>query len=109
MAVLILLSSIPDILNTADAIKIVNAQLGYPVYIIPFLGVAKFIGVIVILIPGFNKLKEWAYAGLVFDLIGAAYSMVASGMAPFYQSLMILIWLAPLFASYYFHHKRMAV
>jgi len=35
-----LFSAIPDALSTSDAIKFMN-QLGYPNYIIPFLGIAK--------------------------------------------------------------------
>ena len=65
-----LFSAIPDILVTPDAITFMNG-LGYPTYIIPFLGVAKLLGVIAILIPGFPGIKEWAYAGLFFDLIAA--------------------------------------
>jgi hypothetical protein len=54
-------------------------KVGVPLYLIPFIGIAKVLGVIAILIPGFPKLKEWAYAGLFFDLIGATYSICASG------------------------------
>ncbi len=68
-----LLSSIPDIIMEPEAVKFIT-HLGYPTYFIPFIGVAKVLGCIAILIPNFNKIKEWAYAGLVFDLIGAVYS-----------------------------------
>jgi hypothetical protein len=71
-------SAIPDILVLPDAVKIMTS-LGYPVYITRFLGIAKLLGVIAILIPGFPKIKEWAYAGLFFDLIGATYSGLAVG------------------------------
>ena len=46
---------------------------------ITFLDVAKILGVIAILIPGYPRLKEWAYAGLAFDLIGATYAQIAKG------------------------------
>jgi len=72
-----LLSSVPDIVSSPDAIKIMN-HLGYPNYFIPFIGVAKLLGIIAILIPGFAGIKEWAYAGLAFDLIGATYSAIAT-------------------------------
>lgn len=60
---------------THDA-KMVAAfdALGYPRYLLPFLGVAKSLGVIALLVPGFPRLKEWAYAGFTFDLLGAAWS-----------------------------------
>jgi uncharacterized membrane protein YphA (DoxX/SURF4 family) len=61
----------------------VNVQgldhLGYPHYIMPFLGIAKILGVIAIVWGRFEKLKEWAYAGFAFDLLLAAYSHVESG------------------------------
>ncbi len=61
-----LFSSVPDIIKSPEAVKFMN-DLGYPTYIIPFLGVAKVLGIIAILIPGFSRIKEWAYAGLFFD------------------------------------------
>jgi hypothetical protein len=47
-------------------------QLGYPAYFVTILGFWKFLGGIAILVPGFRLLKEWAYAGIMFDLTGAA-------------------------------------
>ena len=72
-----LFSAIPDIMNKPEAIDFMN-KLGYPPYFTPFIGVAKLLGVIAILVPGFPRIKEWAYAGLMFDLIGAAYSIYAT-------------------------------
>lgn len=66
-------SAIPDIMIIEEA-KIYITHLGYPVYFIPFIGVAKLLGSIAILVPSFKKIKEWAYAGLFFDLIAAVYS-----------------------------------
>ena len=43
-------------------------NLGYPAYLAPFLGIARILGLIVIVIPKYPRLKEWAYAGLFFDL-----------------------------------------
>lgn len=50
------------------------SKLGYPVYVCTILGVWKVLGTIAILIPRTPRLKEWAYAGIVFDLTGAAAS-----------------------------------
>lgn len=77
-AVMMLLSAIPNILVTAESVAMVTNVLGYPKYLIAFLGVAKAVGAITILIPGIPRLKEWAYAGLFFDLIGATYSILAT-------------------------------
>jgi len=48
--------------------------LGYPMYFFAILGFWKVLGAITILVPGFPRLKEWAYAGIFFDLTGAAAS-----------------------------------
>lgn len=52
-------------------------ELGYPLYVLNILGVAKLLGVIALLFPKYPRLKEWAYAGFVFDLIGALWSHAA--------------------------------
>ena len=100
-------SAIPNILATEDSIKFMHDLLGYPVYIIPFIGVAKLLGVIAILIPGLNKIKEWAYAGLFFDLAGAIYSgiAIAKGVDP--MMLIMLVWIVPGILSYFFWNKKM--
>jgi hypothetical protein len=51
--------------------------LGYPAYFVTILGFWKVLGAIAILVPGFPRLKEWAYAGIFFDLTGAAASSAA--------------------------------
>jgi uncharacterized membrane protein YphA (DoxX/SURF4 family) len=53
--------------------------LGYPMYFFAILGFWKVLGAIAILVPRFPRLKEWAYAGIFFDLTGAAASVVAVG------------------------------
>jgi uncharacterized membrane protein YphA (DoxX/SURF4 family) len=54
-------------------------RLGYPPYFVTILGFWKVAGAIAILVPGFPRLKEWAYAGIFFDLTGAAASCAAVG------------------------------
>jgi len=54
-------------------------ELGYPMYFFAILGVWKALGAIAILVPRFPRLKEWAYAGIFFDLTGAAASCAAVG------------------------------
>ena len=53
--------------------------LGYPLYFVTVLGIWKVLGAIAILVPRFPRLKEWAYAGIIFDLTGAAASWAAVG------------------------------
>jgi DoxX-like family len=81
MAAFMLLASIPDVLRLPQAVSIFG-RLGYPVYLLPFLGTAKTLGIIAVLVPAFQRLKEWAYAGLVFDVIGALYSHLSVGDSP---------------------------
>jgi len=54
-------------------------ELGYPMYFFAILGIWKVLGAIAILVPRFPRLKEWAYAGIFFDLTGAAASCAAVG------------------------------
>jgi len=99
-----LFSAIPDILSVPEAVTMVTG-LGYPKYIIPFLGVAKALGVVAILVPNFNRIKEWAYAGLFFDLIGATYSIISKeGFQP--QITFMVIPIAFLFLSHYLWHLQ---
>ncbi len=101
-------TAIPDIIVVPDAIDFISGKLGYPQYIIAFLGVAKTLGVIGILVPGFPRITEWAYAGLAFDLIGATYSGIAvDGLQPG-MAFMLLIF-AVFAVSYVYHHKRLAM
>lgn len=63
------------------------AHLGYPPYFSSVLGAWKVLGAIAVATPGFQRLKEWAYAGMMFDLTGAAVSRGvmgdgATGIAP---------------------------
>jgi len=106
-AALMFSSAIPDVLSSPVAVQGMHNGLGYPVYFVPFIGVAKVLGVIAILVPGYPKLREWAYAGLIFDLLGATYSLAAIGQAnpsanPSFMALPLVLG----FGSYYFYHRR---
>jgi uncharacterized membrane protein YphA (DoxX/SURF4 family) len=104
IALLMGVSGIPDILKIPEAVTIFR-HLGYPEYLLPFIGVAKILGAIAILYPGFPRLKEWAYAGIVFDLIGAFYSHLSVG-DPFGSLAPPLVGLVLAFASYILYRKR---
>ena len=102
-----LTSIIPNILSSPEWVEVFK-QLGYPLYMLPFIGVAKLLGIIALIIPGYPRIKEWAYAGLIFDLTGALYSAIAVG-DPASQWSMILIGHVLIFASYILYHKKKAV
>jgi uncharacterized membrane protein YphA (DoxX/SURF4 family) len=75
-------------------------QLGYPSYFLTMIGIAKILGIIAILIPRFPLLKEWAYAGLFFTMIGAIISHIAvPPLTDVFRPLFLLVLLA---LSYYF-------
>jgi len=102
-AILMLGSAIPDIFSSPVAVKGMHEDLGYPLFFIPFIGVAKFLGVVAIVVPGFSRIREWAYAGLIFDLGGATYSIASVGKPDW---IFMILPLALAFGSYYFYHKR---
>jgi DoxX-like family len=54
-------------------------QLGFPLYFVRLLGVWKVLGGLAILAPGFPRLKEWAYAGILIELTGAAVANAVMG------------------------------
>ena len=53
--------------------------LGHPTYFLTILGLWKVLGATALLVPRFPRLKEWAYAGIFFELTGAAASHALSG------------------------------
>jgi uncharacterized membrane protein YphA (DoxX/SURF4 family) len=107
MAGLMILSAVPDVLVVEGAVQMFT-HLGYPSYLLPFVGIAKILGVIAVLIPGLPRsLKEWAYAGLVIDLVGALYSHLSVGDS-------VVFWIFPIIAlalvlSSYFLYKSVFV
>ncbi|MBB6108305.1 DoxX family protein [Mucilaginibacter lappiensis] len=99
------IGAVPDLLSMPEALAIFK-QLGYPAYLSPFMGAVKLLGVIAILIPGFPRIKEWVYAGFVFDLTGATFSSLAIG-TPVLKVSPMLIGYALIIGSYIYHHKRL--
>lgn len=57
------------------------ARLGYPAYFLLPFGALKILGALVVLLPGMPRVKEWAYAGMAFDVAFAVYSRAALGDA----------------------------
>lgn len=103
LVALMLFSSVPGITGSPESAAFFK-QLGYPDYLLLFLSIAKLLGAVAILVPGFPRLKEWIYAGFTFDLIGAFYSCLAVGF-PLAGCAPILIGLLLVAGSYITHHK----
>lgn len=79
--------------------RIAHQQLGYPLYIIPLIGVTHILGGVGLLIPNVPRLTEWVYAGIVIDLLLAFYSQLNGGGSTWDKSDPILV-VAFVFASY---------
>ena len=105
---LMIFSSVGGLQPSQQAIQLIHDLLGYPIYFIQFISIAKLIGAIVILIPGLDRIKEWAYAGLFFDLAGAIYSSIAASGKFDPMMLTMAIWVLPGILSYYFWRKKMS-
>ena len=73
------LGGVWDVLRTPQVRGIID-RLGYPEYFLVILGIWKLLGAVAVVVPRFPRLKEWAYAGVVFDLTGALASNVVSGV-----------------------------
>jgi len=75
--------------------------LGFPVYFISILGVAKLLGAIVLVAPAGTRLKEWAYAGFIFTFVGAMWVHLVTG-TPWISPFIFLVVLA---VSYLFWNR----
>jgi hypothetical protein len=69
-------SGVLDAMRFPAVIAILE-RLGYPAYLAVILGICKLFAVAALLYPRTGFLREWAYAGLTFDLLGAFISHVA--------------------------------
>lgn len=103
LAALFLMSSVMYLTSNEGIVQGFKA-MGYPMFLIPLLGVAKLLGAVGILQTRFPLLKEWAYAGLTINLVGAVWSHIAVGDA-FTAPLVFLLLVA---TSYWLYHRKAA-
>ena len=73
--------------------------MGFPAFVMTILGAAKLLGVLALLVPSRPLLKEWAYAGFAFNLLGATASHGFVG-DPLGETLPPLVVLSVGVASY---------
>jgi hypothetical protein len=105
-AAAMLFSSVGNVMVDEGSVQFINGLLQFPKYMIPFLGVAKVVGVIGILLPGLPRwIKEWAYAGLFLDLVGATYAVI-SVIGFNVQQVGMLMFFIPGILSYVYFHKK---
>lgn len=108
MGFVMLSGGVGDILRPA-ALAAGMALLGYPAYFSIILGVWKVLGGITILVPKYPRLKEWAYAGIMFDVTGATASHAFSadyGAAYFHIWVPLLMGVFTLLSWYYRPESR---
>jgi len=106
LAAFMLMSGIQGLMHGKQAVELITTHLGYPEYFITFTAIAKILGVAAILVPGFPRVKEWAYAGFAYDLVAALYSMIAIG-DPVGHWIFMFLFFALLAAAYIFYHKKL--
>jgi uncharacterized membrane protein YphA (DoxX/SURF4 family) len=73
----LVLGGVWDVLRVPHVREVIE-RLGYPTYFLVILGAWKLLGAVALLLPRFPRLKEWAYAGVVFNFTGALASHVAA-------------------------------
>ena len=78
VALVLLAGGVADLLRPKDVVEGM-VHLGYPLYFMSILGTWKVLGGIALVAPKLPRLKEWAYAGAIFDLTGATASHIAVG------------------------------
>jgi uncharacterized membrane protein YphA (DoxX/SURF4 family) len=104
IALFLTASAVPDVLHVEGAVAIIH-HLGYPDYFLTLIGVAKLLGAVALLAPVPRTLREWAYAGFTFDLLGAAFSHASVG-DPMSNVMTPLIALAVLHVSHWAWRHR---
>lgn len=70
--------SFADLLQI-EPVKESFKHISFPLYMLPFFGIAKLSACIAILIKSQNVLREWAYAGITFYFMGASYVHLVAG------------------------------
>ncbi|MEK6884384.1 MAG: DoxX family protein, partial [Nanoarchaeota archaeon] len=76
-------------------------NLGYPIYLMNMLTLFKVFGSLALIIPQIpTRIKEWAYAGFTFDILGASASFALNG-GKFGDIFFPLVLLAVMFVSYF--------
>ncbi len=102
-------SSIGNIMVNQESIAFVHDGLGYPVYFIPWIGWAKVLGALAIVLPMVPaRVKEWACFGLFMDLATATCSFIATH-APVQGWIFMLLFIAVLALSYFLYHRRLPI
>jgi len=98
--------AVSSLLKAEPSMTVFN-HLGYPGYFSTMLATAQLLGVLALLLPVPRTLREWAYAGLTFDVLSACFSLLAVG-SPVSQLSFPVIALTFLITSYVTWRGRIA-
>lgn len=93
-------SAIQYLTEAPKMVETMTVHLGYPLYFVMILGVAKLLGAAALIVGRPRRLKEWAYAGLTFDLLGAFVSHLSVGDPLLTVALIPIAFLVLLAISY---------
>lgn len=102
-ALLTFMDGIGGITRAEAGVEIMH-HLGYPVYLLSIVGVAKLLGAIAIVQTKYRTIKEWAYAGFTFNFLGAFASRAFAGDSTF-EVIFPVIMLGVMFIPYFFWKK----
>ena len=106
LVILIMLFTAVQTFTHLDHMEDFAKQIQFPAYMFVMLSVAKVLGIITLLIPGYPTVKEWVYAGFTFDLIGAIVLFAGSALSfPIGLWAPMAVALLMLAISYITYHK----
>ena len=99
-AILMMILGASELSRAQPVIDSMNL-LAFPIHSLFIIGSAKVLGGAALLLRGLTTVKHWAYAGFVFDFLGAVYLYLASGQYPVFDLAMLAVLLLWLAASYW--------
>ena len=102
--IMVVMAGVGGVLNLAQFQFPLAQELGLPWFIGIVLGVAKVLGVLTFFTRRFPMLREWAYAGLTFELLGAAGCHILAGISVLH-AVPALFDLSFVLASYLLWHR----
>lgn len=104
----ILASAVPGVLKLTYAVAHFTGVLHLPEYLLVYISAVKLAGLVILYLPGRPKLKEWVFAGFMFDLTGAWFcNFTATGS--FAAALPVLLYIAVLLWLYWLYNKLRAL
>jgi uncharacterized membrane protein YphA (DoxX/SURF4 family) len=103
---MMLMSAVFSFMPNPDGVAMMK-HIGYPYNVLYLLSIAKILGIIALLVPGFPRLKEWAYAGFTFDVMGAIYAGLSAG-DPIANWAPVIVTLVFIAGSYICYRKLQA-